>query len=337
MQLAPPQYTLWVYDFEAGTLTPMLSAASGVETVEPVILQARVPAPTYIPDSVAASAAQQNLISAGVGILDIGSVYDFDGVDVAMPDLATQANPGNASFYTRPLRFIRLVKSVEIPGKTVRKINNSAFGPANMGMREILGYAPIQPDGSVQVQVPANVPFTIDLLDANGRRVAARHTSWLQVLPGETKSCSGCHSTANMTSHGRSGLSMPVNTGAANATQFPGTNPMLQATTGETMAQTLSRITCISPKNTVSPCSQVPSADVLYANIWTTGVTLPTGDVDANIALAYADLSTPAPTNANCAVWSAQCRITIHYASASSPVSSTHSGDLEFRRPNFDG
>ncbi len=59
---------------------------------------------------------------------------------------------------------------MEIPDKTVRKINNSAFGPAGMGMREILGYAPIQPDGSVQIQVPANVPFTIDIVDVNAKR-----------------------------------------------------------------------------------------------------------------------------------------------------------------------
>ncbi len=48
--LAPPQYTLWVYDFDAGTLTPMLSADAGTEIVEPVILQARTPTPTFIPD-----------------------------------------------------------------------------------------------------------------------------------------------------------------------------------------------------------------------------------------------------------------------------------------------
>ena len=84
-----------------------------------------------------------------------------------------------------------------------------------MGMREILGYAPVQPDGSVQVQVPANVPFTIDVLDANARRITVQHTSWLQVMPGEIKSCNGCHTAGNPTdpSHGRSGLTDAVNTG----------------------------------------------------------------------------------------------------------------------------
>ncbi len=151
-----------------------------------------------------------------MGVLDISSVYDFDGVDTAKPNIATQADPSQASFYTRPARFVRIEKAVEIPDKTVRKINASAFGPAGMGMREILGYAPVQPDGSVQIQVPANVPFTIDVLDANARRITAQHTSWLQLLPGETKSCNGCHTVnaTNPTSHGRSGLTLPVNPGA---------------------------------------------------------------------------------------------------------------------------
>ena len=48
-----------------------------------------------------------------------------------------------------------------------------------MGMREILGYAPVQPDGSVQIQVPAQVPFTVDVLDANARRITTQHTSWM--------------------------------------------------------------------------------------------------------------------------------------------------------------
>ena len=106
-------------------------------------------------------------------MLDISSVYDFDAIDTAKPNIETQADPSQPSFYKRPARFIRIEKAVEIPDKTVRKINASAFGPAGMGMREILGYAPIQPDGSVQIQVPANVPFTIDVLDANARRITA--------------------------------------------------------------------------------------------------------------------------------------------------------------------
>jgi hypothetical protein len=263
--------------------------------------------------------AQQNFVAAQVGLLDIGSVYDFDGVDTAVPDIAAVANPTQAAFYSRPARFIRIEKAVEIPSTKVRKISPSAFGPAGMGMREILGYAPIQPDGSVQIQVPANVPFTIDILDVNARRISAQHNSWLQLVPGEIKSCNGCHSAAKMTSHGRADLTVAANAGAP-AGGFPNTNPDLIANAGETMAQTLARLTCgTNPPVTLSTgCSQVLSTDVIYNMTWTTGVTLPAGDVDTPVSYTYAALNESPPTNSNCAPWSAQCRITIHYANAAS-------------------
>lgn len=322
VQQAPPPYTIWIYDFDAGTLSPVISSVPGIEIVEPVILQARTPPPAFIPDAVPTSTAGQTLVTKQVGILDIGSVYDFDGVDTANPNIVQVSDPAQAAFYERPARFIRIEKAVEIPDKTVRKINDSAFGPAGMGMREILGYAPIQPDGSVQIQVPANVPFTIDILDANARRITAQHTSWLQLIPGETKSCNGCHSTANNTSHGRSGLTVAVNQGAPTTGQpFPDTNPALFANAGETMAQTLARVSCAS--GSALPCSQILSTDVIYATTWTTGVTLPaTLPADSPISYTYsgtAGLSETPPINANCVPWSAQCRVTIHYANAASP------------------
>ncbi|MGB6307258.1 MAG: hypothetical protein WBF89_05635, partial [Steroidobacteraceae bacterium] len=312
VQMAPPQYTLWVYDFDAGTLSPLLSAEASMMIVEPVILQARKPAATDIPDSVPSTTAAQTMATNQVGLLDISSVYDFDGVDTATPNIAGVANPSQTPFYQRPYRFIRIEKAVEIPGKTVRKLDDSDFGPLGraQGMREILGYAPIQPDGSVQIQVPADVPFTIDIVDANARRTLSTHSTWLQLLPGETKSCNGCHSTANKTSHGRSGLTVAVNPGAPTTGQpFPSTNPALFANAGETMAETLARISC-DPGSGMT-CSQILSTDVIYTNIWTTGVTLPAGlPADTSISYLYSALSTPPPTladNANCAPWSAYC------------------------------
>jgi hypothetical protein len=319
VQQAPPQYTLWVYDFDAGTLGPLLSADSGTMITEPVIFQARKPAPTSIPDSTLTSTAAQDMAANGVGLLNISSVYDFGGVDIAKPNIATQADPAQASFYSRPYRFIRIQKAVEIPGKKVRKLEDSAFGPLGraQGMREILGYAPIQPDGSVQIQVPANVPFTFDIIDANARRVIpVQHNSWLQLLPGETKSCNGCHSTVATTSHGRSGLTTAVNVGATTTgSPFPNTSTQFFANAGETMAQTLARITCET--GSLMICSQILNPDVTYTPLWTAGVTLPAGlPSDAKISFLYSDLSTPSPILAdfaNCSPWTAQCRSTVEY------------------------
>jgi hypothetical protein len=330
--LAPPQYTLWVYDLDKGTLSPVLSADAGIQVVEPVILQPRTPAPQILVDPAPAPGQATTMANAGVGLLDISSVYDVDGVDTATPNIAGVSDPSQAPFYARPYRFIRIQKAVEIPGKTVRKINNSAFGPAGMGMREILGYAPIQPDGSVQIQVPANVPFTIDIVDVNAKRITARHTSWLQLIPGETKTCNGCHTTANMTSHGRSGLTNPVNLGApATGSPFPNTNPAIALTNqGDTMARTLALSTCDAngktPSGATTPCSQILSADVVYDGIWTVGTTPP--QKDTPFAYRYADLTSASPvtaaTNPNCVAWTAQCRVTLHYANAS---------DIALRQP----
>jgi len=323
--LAPPQYTLWIYDLDKGTLGPVLSADQGTMVVEPVILQPRKPAPQILVDAAPAPGQAETMANAGVGLLDISSVYDVDGVDTATPSIAGVSDPSQASFYTRPYRFIRIEKAVEIPGKTVRKINNSAFAPAGMGMREILGYAPIQPDGSVQIQVPANVPFTIDIVDVHAKRITAQHTSWLQLLPGETKTCNGCHTTVNMTSHGRAGLTNPVNPGApATGSPFPNTNPAIALTNaGATMAQTLALTTCtangLTPNGATTPCSQILSADVTYDGIWTVGTTPP--QADTKISYAYADLTSASPvtaaTNPSCVSWTAQCRVTLHYANAS--------------------
>jgi hypothetical protein len=131
---------------------------------------------------------------------------------------------------------VRIVKSVEIPNKTVRKLNNSAFGPAGMGMREILGYAPIQPDGSVQIQVPANVPF----IDRHARRQRpARHGAAYELDAGDPRRDQDLQRLPYAAerqcdhvrpSHGRFGLTDSINPGApTQGTNFPGTNPAILA------------------------------------------------------------------------------------------------------------
>ena len=64
-----------------------------------------------------------------------------------------------------------------LPDRDVLDFRGSAFGvTAAFGMREILGYAPIEPDGSVRVKVPANVAVRDLVLDAErpAHRPAAR-------------------------------------------------------------------------------------------------------------------------------------------------------------------
>jgi hypothetical protein len=324
VKIAPPQYTIWIYDPASSTLSPVLAAESGLMIVDPVILQARNPLPQNIADSMPEGSAL-TLADQGLGTLIIRSAYDFDGVDTAIPDIAAVADPKQTTAAQRPYRFVRIFKPVEIPDDTVRNI---AFGsyvpPGIVGMREILEYAPVQPDGSIQIQVPANVPFTIDVmddvLDHNVRRAAnlPLHTSWMQVMPGETRTCNGCHianKPGSLTpSHGRTGLTATVNPYALDTigvpAQYPDTLAALSPReAGETMAATLARISCQAAAN----CSEIPSPNVIYTDLWTDPQAAGRGPFPA-VSFLYSDLLTTAPINANCLpTWSAQCRMTIEY------------------------
>ncbi|HUL99070.1 MAG TPA: hypothetical protein VLU24_06575, partial [Mycobacterium sp.] len=199
---------------------------------------------------------------------------------------------------------------VSLPDRDVRDFRASAFGVTSaFGMREILGYAPVEPDGSVRIKVPANVALAISVLDANGRRIGARHDNWLQVRPGEEVRCNGCHDPASNLSHGRSDLFATAHPGApTTGLPYPNTNPAFFADFGETMAEVRTRISC------QTDCAALlPSTSVAFVDVWTDPVAAGRAP-DASFAYRYADLSTPAPTSAECmSVWSAGCRVTINY------------------------
>jgi hypothetical protein len=325
--LAPPAYTIWIYDLSKGTLSPVLASDPLLTIVDPVVLQARTPIPAFSPDAVPTGPAGilASNTNAPLGVLEIRSVYDFDGVDVVptqtnpvIASIAALADPTVATADQRPARFIRIEKAVEIPADKVRKINTSAFGPTDMGMRDILAYAPIEPDGSVKIQLPADVPFTIEILDKNARRISAAHTTWMQLRPGETKTCNGCHTQGSTSdpSHGRAGLTTSVNAGApAGGSLFPHTATFPAAAMGDTMADARVSDTC--QNGTEVGCSEIPSIDVHYTDVWTDPGSATQA---APFAYLYADLTTPQPINSHCQPLDPLCRSTIEYPLQIQPI-----------------
>jgi hypothetical protein len=214
---------------------------------------------------------------------------------------------------------VRIEKAVSLPDRDTLDFKGSAFGATNY-MREILGYSMVEPDGSVRMKVPANVAFQISILDGEGKRFSPVHRNWLQVRPGEVLSCNGCHVRAaqNPKAHGRAGLFAPVYAGAT-AGSFAGADPTLAPQSGETMAQTRSRLSCLL--NGPDRCkSLLPSVDVTFDDIWAD----PTASgraKETSFSWRYADLSTPIPTDPACTTrWTAQCRITINYAKHVHPL-----------------
>lgn len=317
-QAAPPLYGVWMFDPARNSLLPVIAPVEGVMITDVITAQPR-PLPAVILDKLPGLDLDSALVDAGVGVLDIRSVYDFDGVDTATPNIATVRDPAQTTADQRPARFIRLEKAVSIPDDGVLNLKDAAFGITPF-MREILGYAAVEPDGSVRIKVPADVAFQISVLDKNGRRISPGHANWLQVRPGEVLACNGCHTPAtvqNPRSHGRAGLFASVNAGAAVTGQpFPNTNASLAPNAGETMAQTRARLSCAS-------CQAItPSMNVLYHDDWTDPVAAGRA-ADADFSYRYSDptFTTPAPTSANCQTsWSGVCRIVINYEDHIQPL-----------------
>lgn len=314
VQPADPIFGIWIYDPTARTQLPVVPPAEGTLIGDVVALELR-PLPPVIPDQEDTGQLDPTLYAEGVGLLRIRSVYDIDGV--ASRDIAATADPAQTLAAARPARFLRLEKAVPIPDEEVRDFDPAAFGAsAGQGMREVLGYTMIEPDGSVAVKVPANVPVAISVLDAAGRRITARHQNWLQLRPGEVRSCNGCHDGAGGLSHGRDGLFDAAWAGAAlDGQPFPNANPALFADMGETMAEARARISC------ATDCAAItPAVDVRFDDLWTDPVASGRAP-DASFEYRYADLATPAPTSAACqANWSALCRIVINYEAHIHPL-----------------
>lgn len=311
---APSLYGIWIYDRAASTQLPVFSAEEGVIISDVVAAQPRS-TPPVIFDQDSSGQLDPDLVDQGLGLIDIRSVYDLDGA--ASRNIAATADPAQTLAADRPARFLRLEKPVALPDEDIRDFDNSAFGVSQgQGMREILGYVAVEPDGSVVARVPANVPLALSVLDADGRRISERHQNWLQVRPGQVLSCNGCHTAANPVSHGRRAAFDSVWPGAtADGQPFPNTEPALFADQGETMAQVKKRISC------ATDCAQVtPSVDVVFDDIWTDPATAGRPK-DASLAWRYADLATAAPTSGDClTAWNPRCRITVNYEAHIHPL-----------------
>lgn len=327
-EAAPPLYGLWIVDASDETKLPLELPEEGLQYDEAVIMTDR-PLPTFIPTAVLDDESQA-LADNGFGILHIRSVYDLDGVFNAMgsgvADLDAMMDPDVTAPDNRPAWFLRLEKPASIPSDEVRDFDNSAFGrSAAQSMREILGYAPIEPDGSVKVAVPANVALAFSVLDSNGRRIqsTARHQNWLQVRPGETVECIGCHDGSSAVPHGRADAAPDaVNQGAmTTGVEFPNSVPSLSPDMGDTMAETYA---IVNEVRRLTP-------DLHYIDEWTEASFTPA----TTLRYSYVDLETSIPTLGTCYEnddsnardsyddyddWSVYCRAIINYEAHIHPL-----------------
>lgn len=309
-EAAPPAYGLWLYNLDDNIQLPVIVPSEDTVYTDLVALSPRRLA------AAGGGATNPALAKEGLGLLDIRSVYDLDGVDISGVGIDTLRDPKQTLAADRPARFLRLVAAVSQPPRTIKPVPGSAFGVSGaQAMKEIIGYVPIAPDGSVHALVPADIAFTLAVLDGNGMRISPRHQNWLQLRPGETFSCNGCHQRDSQTPHGRLDVGpAALNTGAATSgLPFAHTEPQLVAEMGETMAEVYARIAGV-PR---------PQVDLVYRDIWTDPAVRAK---DPSFSVRYSQLAEPpeparVPTSAACQQqWNASCRVTVNYPTHIQPL-----------------
>jgi hypothetical protein len=301
-QIAPPLYSAWLLNPGNNTYKPVVPPTEGIMLTDIVTLQARTP-PPWIPPL-----GGSGLAGDSAGIIDIRSIYDW--ADDTNPfAIGTETNAQTIARVSitpadqRRARFLRVVKIVSLGDRQLNDgfpdfDRNIALDHSPGYMREIIGYVPIQADGSVRVKLPANIAFKLEVTDASAHRLPgfSQHPTWLQLRPGEVVQCNGCHNASTATStttHGRSDLFKSVYAGDSS---------------GHTMAQQLYGT---STDCSAVPCdAAAPSVDVVYAGSGAPG--------DTSIDLAYSKLTTPSPAVPTTCEnsWQAACRIEINYAAS---------------------
>lgn len=307
---AEDAYELWLYNAIENTQKLVAKASSDHIITESVVMQPSDIAKTYIADKNFSTGLSAELANEQFAAIHIRSVYDFDGVDVSA-GIDNLKDPTLTPANDLPARFLRIVRGVPMPPDDVREVNNTDFGRSrNQLMREIVGYTPIHPDGSVKVKLPANTPIALSVLDAKGQRIGGRHRQWLTLRPGETMECNGCHNQNSEMPHGRlSSQLTSINSGATSSGQpFPNTNNSIIPQAGQTMAEA-DEMTNGLPELT---------ADILYQDIWTNPALSP---VNNNIELSYEALDTLPPNGISCfEELTAYCRIQINYIEHIQPL-----------------
>jgi hypothetical protein len=308
---APAAYGIYMYDPRQNTWLNVAAPPQGFMYTDPIPLQARAEPNATQPTTVDAALAAQDL-----ALIEVRSVYDTDGLNrmaeqmfvagdkpagcatgiamkAAVPDhtetrtqtadLVKMKDPADPAYHCTPVRFIRALRAVAPPaGMGTRQV----IGETDFEQQQILGYAPIEPDGSFKLQVPADIPLALQVTDSQGRAFQT-HTNWIQARPGERRTCDGCHSPRRGAALNSGAVvnNMPASLKASLASQHQ---------SGETMASLRTRL---------DPGALSVQPHPVFTDEWA-DTTKPGVTARQSISLRYTgnanaadDLTTPAPVN----------------------------------------
>jgi len=182
---------IYVFDFQSGKPGRLIFDDPGSQDYDPIAIYTR-PVPPIIPSMVNKAKRTGTLTCANAYLSD----RPLDQKQVVVGALPPAA-PGQ-------IKSLRVVEGFGVldtdPNKhkkTVIDMLQMSFGSSSNGgnsfeQKRIIGYAPVQTDGSFSIEVPADTTLFVQTLDENNMAIETQLT-WVWVRPGETRMCVGCH------------------------------------------------------------------------------------------------------------------------------------------------
>jgi hypothetical protein len=177
-------YDLFVMDKDGGNMRVVHSDPYHND-YDPVVVEPRaLPAKAYEPNALVHAALTRG-DSTGVFLTaDIYSRMDNDGhMKPSRDHLNRDGSRGQG-------RYVRFLEAVSMPSSG--GMRGATVGRTEFEKQRVIGYGDIRPDGSFSVEVPANTPLHLQVLDENGLMLV-NQLQWINVMPGERRICTGCH------------------------------------------------------------------------------------------------------------------------------------------------
>jgi len=182
---------IYQFDFASGRPAKLIFDDPTAQDYDALAVFDR-PVPPIIPDMVDRKKTTGVMMCVNAYLSDRPATTKYARVGLLPP-----AQPGE-------IKAVRVTEGFGIEDKDPNRhksiaidILQMSFGSSsNSGnpfeQKRILGYAPVEEDGSFSVEVPADKVLSLQTLDANGMAIETQLT-WVWVRPGETRLCVGCH------------------------------------------------------------------------------------------------------------------------------------------------
>ncbi len=177
-------YDLFVMDKDGGNMT-LVYADSKYNNYDPVVVAPRtLPVKPFTVDTLVQAA---RAAGAKTGIFfdaDVYSRQDNDG------HMSSQELLNGQTDRSKDLaKFVRVIQAIPLKPNYQGMSN---LGHTEFEKQKVIGYGDVRPDGSLSIEVPANLAMHIQTLDSNGMMLV-NQLQWINVMPGEQRMCTGCH------------------------------------------------------------------------------------------------------------------------------------------------